>query len=435
MPVAKTRRFANILGPYTRAQQPPHIIMQTTTSVISQPVTPSRLERPYQVAKPSAPLKVNDFDATTTATFKRTETHNVTLKEFAHGLADVFAVHPAFVILSVLYIAYVISHIVSWIDWFGWDSLLLLAACSIVALPQFSKNRWQLLGFVAAAYGLLRIHRYMATEEGGLHGILIFPSSDATVPEWLHPVYNQPAWRYSLSILVEMGIQNILVFAHDKPLVYSILGTGKSFGVEFWYGEKHSNKFPVGFLDRIPRAMVVVKAGTVLMSREANFNLTNLKGARIFAVESNFTQGQAVVEHSSKGDVIVDFPHKPDSNWVIPSVFVFDGQVRMSVWKAIRGILPWSELVRMYQRDGELTIQKLTDASWTDMTCPDTVLSAANFARAANGTLPTVESLAAKNGWINGHLKRSFRQTFISGTKAGWRLLGMNWIFSSFRLW
>jgi len=367
-------------------------------------------------------------------------TYIMTGKGLAEAVVEVAVSYPAPTVVLALYFIFIVTRIIGWLDFFGWNNLLLIAAMSCLALPALPADKKLPLAAVVVGALLLRsMHHIVSSEQAGLNGLLIFPPSDAAVPEWMLPVYDKPAWEYSMGLLLQMGVQNILVYSSNQVLVHEQVGTGEKFGVTVWYGETSAGKFPMGFLDRTTNAMVAVRAGTVLFSQEANLTLDGLKGARVFSVNyAGDASKQFVIERTSKGDAIIDPPHNSASKVVIPAIFMFDGQVRLSVWKALTGKIPWSELARMYQRDGQLEIQKLSDAVFTDMTCPKSTLLAANHVHdtlSSNGTVPTLESIAVKHGWIKGPSKWTWRGGLLARFKGAVRGLSTRWLLSPNRLW
>ena len=67
-------------------------------------------------------------------------------------------------------------------------------------------------------------------------GSRFFPVTNS-ISKQLLAIYNKPMIYYSLSILMLMGIREILVITRpdEKKLYQKLLGTGKNFGVKFDY--------------------------------------------------------------------------------------------------------------------------------------------------------------------------------------------------------
>ena len=224
-------------------------------------------------------------------------------------------------------------------------------------------------------------------------GSRLYPLS-LTCSKQLLPVYDKPMIYYPLSTLMLAGIREILLIStpHDLPRFEALLGDGSQWGISLHYQVQPEPKgiaqaFLIGaeFIGQDPVALIL---GDNIFY--GNFRVEQLaadfrQGAMVFGYQVSDPERYGVVEFSPDGVVlgIEEKPKKPKSNYAVPGLYFYDGQVvqmARDLKPSARGELEITDLNMAYLKRGELRVSLLSRGiAWLDTGTPQSLLEAAQF--------------------------------------------------------
>ena len=255
----------------------------------------------------------------------------------------------------------------------------------------------------------------------GGSGTRLYPITSSISKQML-PVYDKPMIYYPLSVLMLAGIREILIIStpRDLPGFISLLGDGKSLGMEFSYVEQPSpdglaQAFILGekFIGSDPVCMILGDnifygdgfGDTLLKTAELN------KGACIFGYYVNDPERYGIVEFDKTIKVlsIEEKPLKPRSNYAVTGLYFYDNTVvkkAKSLNPSPRGELEITDLNRRYLEEGTLEIKLMgRGMAWLDTGTYESLLQAANFIATLEQRqglkASCIEEIALKRGFIN----------------------------------
>ena len=210
---------------------------------------------------------------------------------------------------------------------------------------------------------------------------------------------------------------------HDLPLFQKLLGDGSQFGVEFTYAEQPSpdglaQAFTIaadcGFLSgKEPAALVLGDnlfyghdLSDALLSASARTT-----GATVFGYHVANPTDYGVVEFDDTGKVLSleEKPALPKSNYAIPGLYFYDGQVvehARNLQPSARGELEITDLNRVYLEQESLQVEKLgRGTAWLDTGTHDSLLEAAEFIHVLEHRqglkIACLEEIAFEKNWIS----------------------------------
>ena len=255
----------------------------------------------------------------------------------------------------------------------------------------------------------------------GGSGTRLYPLTSSISKQML-PVYDKPMIYYPLSVLMLAGIREILIIStpRDLPGFISLLGDGKSLGMEFSYVEQPSpdglaQAFILGekFIGSDPVCMILGDnifygdgfGDTLLKTAELN------KGACIFGYYVNDPERYGIVEFDKTIKVlsIEEKPAKPRSNYAVTGLYFYDNTVvkkAKSLNPSPRGEIEITDLNRRYLEEGTLEIKLMgRGMAWLDTGTYESLLQAANFIATLEQRqglkASCIEEIALKRGFIN----------------------------------
>jgi glucose-1-phosphate thymidylyltransferase len=261
----------------------------------------------------------------------------------------------------------------------------------------------------------------------GGKGTRLYPITMAASKQVL-PVYDKPMIYYPLSCLMLAEIREVLVISTpaDLPGFRRLLGDGSQWGMKFQYAEQSEPRglaeaFLIGaeFLAGEPACLVLgdnIFYGHGL-AEVLRVGAETKAGATIFAYQVRDPERYGVVEFDEAGRAvsIEEKPKKPRSNFAVPGIYFFDGEVTAiarQLKPSPRGELEITDLNRIYLSRGKLSVAQLgRGIAWLDAGTHESLLQAANFVQAVQDRQGLMiccpEEIAYRLGFIDAaQLKR-----------------------------
>lgn len=217
----------------------------------------------------------------------------------------------------------------------------------------------------------------------------------------LLPVYNKPMIYYPLKVLIDVGINEILIITTKEYLesYKKIINEFKIKNLTIEYICEPESK---GTAQAIILAKSFIEDDDVCLiygdnlflgniSKEVNsaIDSLNLNRASLFAykVEKKSAKKYGVIEINKKKDVISieEKPKKPKSKYISTGLYIFPNDVVRMVKKielSPRGELEITDINKLYLKSGRLKVIKLNKKiRWIDIGNAENLLKASNLAK------------------------------------------------------
>jgi glucose-1-phosphate thymidylyltransferase len=255
----------------------------------------------------------------------------------------------------------------------------------------------------------------------GGSGSRLYPITSAISKQML-PVYDKPMIYYPLSVLMLAGIREILIIStpRDLPGFRSLLGDGKSLGLNFNYKEQPSpdglaQAFIIGEEFIGDDSVCMILGDNIFYGHgfgDALLKTAEIKkGACIFGYYVTDPERYGVVEFDNNKKVlsIEEKPIKPKSNYAVTGLYFYDNSVvkkAKSLIPSHRGELEITDLNRVYLEEDTLDIKLMgRGMAWLDTGTYESLLQAANFIATLEQRqglkASCIEEIAFKRGFIN----------------------------------
>ena len=228
----------------------------------------------------------------------------------------------------------------------------------------------------------------------GGSGTRLAPMTTA-VGKQLLPVYDKPMIYYPLSTLMAAGIREILVIStpEDLPRFERLLGDGTRWGCRFEYAaqprpEGLAQAFVIGedFIAAQRVALVLgdnIFFGTQL--RERLRAAATAADATVFAYHVSDPERYGVIEFDADGrpSAIVEKPESPRSNFAVPGLYFFPGdvsEVARAVRPSDRGEYEITDVITHYLKANQLSVETLDrGTAWLDTGTFESLMQAGQF--------------------------------------------------------
>lgn len=245
-----------------------------------------------------------------------------------------------------------------------------------------------------------------------------------SVNKQLLPIYDKPLVYYPLSVLMLAGIREVLLIStpRDLPAFKDLFSDGSSLGMDIQYAEQDQPRglaeaFTIGrdFLNGDPCALVL--GDNMFHGQDLTRILSNARsrvedngGAVVFGYPVKDPRAFGVVEFDQNQKVvgIEEKPSDPKSNYAVPGLYFYDGQVSdfaSKVEPSSRGELEITSINNAYLERGELSVELMgRGMAWLDTGTPAGMLKAAEY----------VEAVQSRQGYFIACIEEiAYRRKFI----------------------
>ncbi|MCT4545229.1 MAG: glucose-1-phosphate thymidylyltransferase RfbA [Vallitalea sp.] len=255
----------------------------------------------------------------------------------------------------------------------------------------------------------------------GGSGTRLYPLTK-TISKQMLPIYDKPMIYYPLSILMELGIREILIISTPRDInsYKNLFGDGSKLGISVSYEVQNkprgiADAFIVGRKFIGKSSVTLILGDNVFYGQRLNSilkrSISRENGATIFGYYVNNPMEYGVVEFDKNLNVISieEKPINPKSNYAIPGLYFYDNNV-IEIVKNIapsnRGELEISDINKEYMKVDKLKVELLEQGiSWFDSGTYQGLLNAANFVEMIQKEqriyIACIEEIAYKKGYIN----------------------------------
>lgn len=258
----------------------------------------------------------------------------------------------------------------------------------------------------------------------GGSGTRLYPLTRVTSKQLL-PVYDKPMIYYPLSVLMNAGINEILIIStpDDTPRFEKLFGDGSVLGLKLSYAVQEkpnglAQAFVIGekFIGEDNVAMILgdnIFAGHGLKKRlrKAVENAEQGNGATVFGYYVDDPERFGIVEFDETGKAVAlaEKPKNPKSNYCVTGLYFYDNKAveyAKQLKPSKRGEYEITDLNKIYLANGNLHVEILGQGfTWLDTGTHDSLVDATNFVKTVENhqhrKLGCLEEIAYFNGWIS----------------------------------
>jgi glucose-1-phosphate thymidylyltransferase len=253
----------------------------------------------------------------------------------------------------------------------------------------------------------------------GGSGTRLYPITYA-ISKQIMPIYDKPMIYYPLSVLMQAGINEILIIStpHDLPHFERLLGDGKKYGCSFNYAVQEvpnglAQAFVIGkdFIGKDKCALILgdnIFYGTGLEDLLVKNN--DPEGGIIYAYHVSDPERYGVVEFDKdlKAISIEEKPLQPKSNYAVPGLYFYDNdviEIAENLAPSPRGEYEITDVNKEYLRRGSLKVGILDrGTAWLDTGTFDSLMQASQFVQVIEQRqgqkVGCIEEIAYNKGFI-----------------------------------
>jgi len=255
----------------------------------------------------------------------------------------------------------------------------------------------------------------------GGSGTRLHPST-ISVSKQLMPVFDKPMIYYPLSVVMQAGIDEILIITtpHDQSAFKKLLKTGEQWGVDISYAVQPSpdglaQALIIGETFLAGHPSVLILGDNLFFGETFNRTLLSareqMNGATVFGYHVKNPSRYGVVGFNVDKQVvsIEEKPSEPASNYAVTGLYFYDENApayAKQVKPSKRGELEITALNQIYLDRGELQVELLgSGTTWLDTGTHRSLLQAAQFVSVIEERqgrrICCPEVIAFENGWID----------------------------------
>jgi len=266
----------------------------------------------------------------------------------------------------------------------------------------------------------------------GGSGTRLYPITYA-ISKQIMPIYDKPMIYYPLSVLMQAGINEILIIStpHDMPNFQRLLGDGKIYGCNFQYAIQEvpnglAQAFVIGkeFIGNDKVALILgdnIFYGSGLMDLLTKNN--DPDGGVIYAYHVSDPERYGVVEFDKnlKAISIEEKPNVPKSNYAVPGLYFYDNEVvkiTEELEPSPRGEYEITDVNKIYLERGKLKVGILDrGTAWLDTGTFDSLMQASQFVQVIEQRqglkVGCIEEVAYRKGFITEQQLRDIAQPLL----------------------
>ena len=257
----------------------------------------------------------------------------------------------------------------------------------------------------------------------GGSGTRLYPVTKIINKHFL-PIYNKPMIYYPLSLVMLLGIRNILFIVNPSDLknFQNLFGNGAHLGMNIQYKVQEK---PNGLAEGLILAedfigdddICYILGDNIFFGHDLVKIITGAKseieengGAYVFGYFVKDPERFGIVEFDNDGNVksIEEKPKKPKSNYAVVGMYFYDNEaieIAKNVKPSDRGELEITSVNEEYLKRGKLKVKLLgRGLAWFDAGTYDSFLEAGEFVatieRKTGLMIGCIEEIAYRNGWI-----------------------------------
>jgi glucose-1-phosphate thymidylyltransferase len=255
----------------------------------------------------------------------------------------------------------------------------------------------------------------------GGQGTRLYPVT-ISVCKQLLPVYDKPMIYYPLSVLMMVGIQEILIIStlEDRSLFEELFGDGSHLGLKISYAiqekpEGIAQAFLIGEHFIGDDTVALILGDNIFYGHHLSLLLSSCKhlekGAIIFGYEVKDPERYGVVEFDKEGKVtnIVEKPQFPKSSFAVTGLYFYDNDVvdiARHLKPSHRFEYEITDVNRIYLEKGDLHLRLLDRGfAWLDTGTPLALQQASQYVHTIQErqgiSIACLEEVAYKMGFIS----------------------------------